>query len=66
MEHNKTGMEETVTREEMVSFVKSRGWYSIWNEDNWNSPETDNLDWGGDVPSTILGSNQNLMFGLNK
>ena len=59
-------MEETVTREEMVSFVKSRKWYSIWNEDNWNSSETDNLDWGGDVPSTILGSNQNLMFGLNK
>ena len=22
--------------------------------------------WGGDVPSTVLGSNQNLMFGLNK
>ena len=47
MEHNKTRMEETVTREEMVSFVKSRGWYSMWNENNWNSPETTNLDWGG-------------------
>ena len=47
MEHNKTRMEETVTREEMVSLVKSRGWYSMWNEDNWNSPETTNLDWGG-------------------
>ena len=22
--------------------------------------------WRGDVPSTVLGSNQNLMFGLNK
>lgn len=40
-------MEETVTREEMVSLVKSRGWYSVWNEDNWNSLETTNLDWGG-------------------
>jgi hypothetical protein len=47
MEHNKTRMEETVTREEMVSLVKSRGWYSMWNEDNWNSPETANSDWGG-------------------
>jgi hypothetical protein len=41
MEHNKTRMEETVTREEMVSLVKSRGWYSMWSENNWNSPETD-------------------------
>ena len=47
MEHIKTGMEETVTREEMVSLVKSRGWYSMWNEDNWNSPSTTNKDWGG-------------------
>ena len=40
-------MEEIVTREDMVSLVKSRGWYSMWNEDNWNSPETNNLDWCG-------------------
>ena len=39
MEHNKTGMEKTVTLEEMASVVKSRGWYSMWNENNWNSPE---------------------------
>jgi len=25
-------MEKTVTLEEMVSVVKSRGWYSMWNE----------------------------------
>lgn len=47
MERNKTTMEETVTREEMVSLVKSRGWYSMWNEDNWLSPSTTNKDWGG-------------------
>ncbi len=41
MEHNKTRMEETVTREEMVSLVKSRGWYSMWNESYW---EIDNVN----------------------
>lgn len=40
-------MEETVTREEMVSLLKSHGWYSMWNEDNWCSPSTTNKDWGG-------------------
>ena len=40
-------MEETINKEEMISLVKSRGWKTIWNEDNWVSPSTSNRDWGG-------------------
>lgn len=40
-------MEKTINKEEMISLVKSRGWYSVWNEDNWISPSTSNRDWGG-------------------
>ena len=40
-------MEETINKEEMISLVKSRGWYTVWNEDNWINPSTSNRDWGG-------------------
>lgn len=40
-------MEETINKEEMISLVKSRGWITTWNEDNWISTSTSNRDWGG-------------------
>ena len=40
-------MEKIINKEEMISLVKSRGWITIWNEDNWISPSTPNRDWGG-------------------
>jgi hypothetical protein len=47
MEHIKTGMEKVVTKEEMIEVVKSHGWTSLWNDDNWITSSTTNKDWGG-------------------
>ena len=47
MEHNKTGMEKVVTKEEMIEVVKSHGWTSLWNDDNWITSSITNKDWGG-------------------
>ena len=35
------------TEDEMKSFVKANGWYTLWNENNWVNNDVKNLDWGG-------------------
>jgi hypothetical protein len=47
MEHTKTRMEETLTREQKIAFIKSNGWFSMWSEDNWLTSREGNHDWGG-------------------
>jgi hypothetical protein len=47
MEHTKTRMEETLTREQKIVFIKSNGWFSMWSEDNWLTSREGNHDWGG-------------------
>ena len=35
------------TKEEMINYLKSNGWFTIWNEDNWIHNGVGNCDWGG-------------------
>ena len=47
MEHTKTNLEKTLTREEKIAFIKANGWFSMWSEDNWLTSKESNRDWGG-------------------
>jgi hypothetical protein len=47
MEHTKTRMEETITREQKIVFIKANGWFSMWSDDNWLTSREGNHDWGG-------------------
>ena len=47
MEHTKTNLEKTLTREEKIAFIKANGWFSMWSEDNWLTSRLNSHDWGG-------------------
>ncbi len=47
MESIKTRVEKTLTREEKIEFIKARGWFSMWSDNNWLSSSVSNRDWGG-------------------
>ena len=47
MEHTKTNLEKTLTREEKIAFIKANGWFSMWSEDNWLTSRQNSHDWSG-------------------